>query len=65
MTETPVGAAAPDNHSPQQDLRYHTYVSHVIPWYVRLIWLVFWIFAISYALRNFLPAIQSELLTPP
>ncbi len=50
---------------PEQELRYHTYVSHVIPWYVRLIWVVFWIFAIGYVVVNFLPALQTELLTPP
>lgn len=50
---------------PNQELRFHTYVSHVIPWYVRLIWLLFWIFAIGYVVAYFLPAIQQELLTPP
>lgn len=51
--------------TPEQDLRYHTYVSHVIPWYVRLIWVVFWIFAIGYVVNYFLPAVQTELLTHP
>ena len=51
--------------TPQQELKFHTYVSHVIPWYVRVMWLVFWIFAISYAVANFLPAIQRELVSPP
>jgi hypothetical protein len=55
----------PDSGSPEQELQYHTYVSHVIPWYVRLMWLVFWIFAIGYAVSFFLPAIQRELLAPP
>jgi hypothetical protein len=50
---------------PEQDLRYHTYSSNIIPWYVRLIWLLFWVFAIAYVVRNFVPAIQSELLNPP
>lgn len=54
-----------DKAEAEQDLRVHTYVSHVIPWYVRLMWLVFWIFAIAYALSNFVPAIQNELLSPP
>lgn len=49
----------------EQERKFHTYVSHVIPWYVRLIWVIFWIFAIGYVISNFLPAIQSELLTPP
>ncbi len=51
--------------TPRQELQYHTYVSHVIPWYIRLMWLVFWTFAIGYAIANFLPAIQRELTTPP
>jgi hypothetical protein len=55
----------PESSTPEQDLRYHTYAGHVIPWYVRLMWLAFWIFAIGYAISNFLPAIQMELLTPP
>jgi len=45
--------------------RNHTYSGHVIPWYVRLMWLVFWAFAISYVVRFLLPALQTELLTPP
>lgn len=51
--------------TPEQDLKHHTYVSSVIPWYVRLMWLIFWIFAAAYVIQNFLPAIQTELLTPP
>lgn len=51
--------------SPQQESKFHTYVSHVIPSYVRLMWLIFWIFAIGYAVANFLPALQKELVTPP
>ncbi len=51
--------------TPEQELKFHTYVSHVIPWYVRLMWVVFWIFAIGYAVSNFLPAFQRELVSPP
>ena len=51
--------------SPEQESRFHTYSSHVIPWYVRLIWLFFWIFAIGYVVLYFLPAFQTELLSPP
>jgi hypothetical protein len=54
-----------DAGTPEQEERYHTYASVVIPWYVRLIWLLFWIFAIGYLVKFFLPAIQTELLTPP
>jgi hypothetical protein len=55
----------PSSDTPEHDLHYHTYVSNVIPWYVRLMWVLFWIFAAAYVIRNFLPAIQTELLTPP
>ena len=51
--------------SPQHDHRYHTYSSHVIPWYVRLMWLCFWIFAIAYAISFFIPAFQTEIVNPP
>jgi hypothetical protein len=54
-----------EKNDAEQDLRFHTYSSHVIPWYVRVMWLVFWVFAIGYAISYFVPAIQSELLTPP
>ncbi len=55
----------PEPDTPEQETRFHTYSGHVIPWYVRMIWICFWIFAISYVVRNFLPAIQTELLAPP
>lgn len=48
-----------------QDSRQLTYVSNAIPWFVRMMWLLFWIFAIAYAVTFFLPAIQKELVTPP
>jgi hypothetical protein len=49
-----------DNTAPDQELQHHTYRSSVIPWYVRGIWLLFWIFVIYYSITYFLPAIQSE-----
>jgi hypothetical protein len=45
--------------------QHHTYVSSRIPWYVRGLWLLFWIFVIYYGITYFLPAIQSELLKAP
>ena len=47
------------------EARHLTYTSNVIPWFIRLMWVVFWIFAIGYAISFFLPAIQRELVTPP
>ena len=63
--EKPTMTTKTESGSAQQESRFHTYSSHVIPWYIRLMWIVFWIFAIAYVVANFLPAIQTELLTPP
>ncbi len=51
-----------EHTSPEAELRHHTYVSNVIPWYVRLIWVLFWIFVVYYGITYFLPAMQQELL---
>ena len=49
----------------EAEQRFHNYTSNAIPWYVRLIWLMFWAFIIYYTVRYFLPAIQTEMVTPP
>ena len=46
----------------ESDTRYHHYRGNRIPWYVRLMWLGFWIFAIAYTIRLLFPALQTELL---
>ena len=43
------------------DDTYHHYTGNAIPWYVRLIWIGFWVFAITYTIRFLFPAIQLEL----
>ena len=43
------------------DDRYHHYTGNRIPWYVRLMWLGFWIIAVTYVVRFLFPAIRSEL----
>jgi hypothetical protein len=45
--------------------RHHDYVGNDIPWYVRAIWIGFWIFAVTYTIRYLLPAMQVELLQKP
>lgn len=45
--------------------RHHNYVGNDIPWYVRAIWIGFWIFAVTYTIRFLLPAMQVELLQRP
>ncbi len=44
--------------------RYHSYTGTRIPWYVRLIWLLFWCFAIYYVIHYLFPDLQTEILTP-
>ena len=58
MVDSNSGSAENDISS---DDRFHNYTSNDIPWYVRLIWLGFWIFAIVYTIRFLFPAVQTEL----
>ena len=58
-------AAIPPAGSPEAENQFHHYRGNVIPWYVRLIWIGFWIFAVVYTVRYLFPNLQSELLTPP
>jgi hypothetical protein len=54
-----------EHQTAEQEHQHHTYTSNDIPWYVRLIWLLFWIFVIYYGVTYFVPAMDAELLTPP
>jgi hypothetical protein len=58
-------AGGPDQSSPEQEHVYHYYRGNEIPWYVRAIWLGFWIFTVYYIIRYFFPAMQVELVLPP
>jgi hypothetical protein len=67
------GPTTSDFEPPTSDLettaevegRYHNYVGHQIPWYLRLLWVLFWCFSAWYIIRLLLPALDSELLSPP
>ena len=54
-----------ETKSAAEEHRFHHYTGNDIPWYVRLMWVLFWIFAVYYTIRYFLPAIQVEMLSPP
>ena len=54
-----------DEHSPEAEHRHHRYVGNAIPWYVRAIWIGFWIFAVYYTVRYLFPALQVELIQRP
>jgi hypothetical protein len=51
--------------SAEEESTFHSYSGNAIPWYVRLLWLLFWCAAIAYVATWLLPALQSELLAPP
>jgi hypothetical protein len=48
--------------SAETEHRNHDYVGSEIPWYVRAIWIGFWIFAAYYTIAYLFPALQLELL---
>ena len=54
-----------DQGTPEREHVYHYYCGNEIPWYVRVIWLGFWVFAVVYIIRYFFPAMQTELVLPP
>ena len=45
----------------QSDSQFHDYTGNQIPWYVRLMWLGFWVLAVVYTIRYLFPAVQIEL----
>jgi hypothetical protein len=57
--------AAVDNATAQDESRFHHYVGSTIPWYVHLLWVVFWCFAAWYVIGLLLPALRSELAPAP
>ena len=49
--------------TPEAEHRHHDYLGNAIPWYVRVIWIGFWVFAVTYTIL--LPAMQVELIQRP
>ena len=52
-----------EHSSIKTDDQYHHYTSNTIPWFVRLMWVGFWVFTVVYTIRFLFPAIQVELFT--
>lgn len=44
-----------DAGTPEAEGQFHTYTTHQIPWFVRLIWVGFWVGAIYYVLKYAIP----------
>jgi hypothetical protein len=56
---------APEPQGPDLEKQQLSYQGHELPWFVHLMWVSFWAFAIYYVLRYLLPALQTEWLNPP
>lgn len=58
VEEVPTTSAA-------EESQFHSYVGNRIPWYVRLIWIGFWVFAVYYVIKYLFPDFQTEIVDPP
>ncbi|HRX86099.1 MAG TPA: hypothetical protein P5572_13850 [Phycisphaerae bacterium] len=50
--------AAPGT-SPAEENKFHTYTTHRIPWFVRFIWICFWIGLVWYIVRWAIPSAKN------
>ncbi len=53
-----------EDRSAHEEHKHHTYVGSRIPWYVRMIWILFWIFAVYYTIQYLFPDLRTSLLSP-
>jgi hypothetical protein len=51
--------------SAEEEGRWHSYVGSRIPWYIRLFWVGFWVFAVYYTITYLFPTMQVEIPSPP
>ena len=58
-------SAMTEQSTPEQEHQFHHYRGNMIPWYIRMIWVGFWIFTVYYIINYFFPALQIELISPP
>jgi hypothetical protein len=57
--------AKPEDTPPEVESKNHAYVGNAIPWYVRALWLGFWVLCVAYVFRWLLPALKVEIVNPP
>ena len=55
----------PLDTSPEIEAKNHSYVGNAIPWYVRFLWLGFWVLCILYVFQWLIPALKKEIINPP
>ena len=64
-SKDPAQARTDEPSTARIEHRYHSYTGTRIPWYVRLMWIGFWVFAIYYVITYLIPNLQTEVLNPP
>jgi len=57
--------SVPESPPAEVENQNHRYVTNAIPWFVHLLWLLFWMLAIWYVLSFLFPAMRAELVSPP
>jgi hypothetical protein len=50
---------SPTEPTPDEEGRFHTYTTHRIPLFVRLIWICFWIGLVWYIIRYAIPSARN------
>ncbi len=48
-------SSSPPSSSPNDENRFHTYTTHRIPWYVRAMWIGFWVGLVWYVVKFAIP----------
>lgn len=54
-----------DRTSAESEGRFHHYTGSHIPWYVHLLWILFWSFVAYYFVQYLIPTLQVEIQSPP
>ena len=54
-----------DTRTPEVEKKHHRYIGSNIPWYVHLIWVGYWCFAMYYILTYLFPEVRNEFQQAP
>ena len=55
MTETSNSSADKNTQEAREEGQFHSYQTHHIPWYVRVMWIAFWVGAVWYTIKYAIP----------
>jgi hypothetical protein len=55
----------PDHRPPELARKHHRFLRPRLPWYIQLIWMAFWLFALAFVVYFLFPALQKQLLSVP